>query len=103
MPFTPLELIRTGIAATDAWCAAEHGKHFAALDESDQIAALKALDAGTATLDGVPAKAFFEALLALTMEGFFADPRYGGNRDQAGWKLVGYPDPTAPLPARTAD
>jgi gluconate 2-dehydrogenase gamma chain len=25
------------------------------------------------------------------MEGFFADPIYGGNRDMAGWKLVGFP------------
>ena len=25
------------------------------------------------------------------MEGFFADPYYGGNRDMAGWKMIGYP------------
>ena len=25
------------------------------------------------------------------MEGFFADPIYGGNRGMAGWKLVGFP------------
>ena len=25
------------------------------------------------------------------MEGYFADPIYGGNRDMAGWKLVGFP------------
>src|SRR5262249_53638075 len=24
-------------------------------------------------------------------EGFFADPVYGGNRDMAGWKMIGYP------------
>ena len=34
---------------------------------------------------------FFEALLTITMEGFFADPIYGGNRDKAGWRMVGYP------------
>ena len=26
-----------------------------------------------------------------TYEGMFSDPEYGGNRDYAGWKLVGYP------------
>jgi gluconate 2-dehydrogenase gamma chain len=26
-----------------------------------------------------------------TIEGFFADPQYGGNRDAAGWRLVGFP------------
>jgi gluconate 2-dehydrogenase gamma chain len=25
------------------------------------------------------------------MEGFFADPIYGGNRHMAAWKMVGYP------------
>jgi gluconate 2-dehydrogenase gamma chain len=26
-----------------------------------------------------------------TMEGMFADPAYGGNKDFAGWRLVGFP------------
>ena len=30
----------------------------------------------------------FHALL-----GFIADPKYGGNRDYAGWKLMGFPGP----------
>ena len=34
---------------------------------------------------------FFALLLQNTQEGFFADPIYGGNRDMAGWKLVGFP------------
>jgi gluconate 2-dehydrogenase gamma chain len=34
---------------------------------------------------------FFNALLQIAMEGFFSDPIYGGNRDMAGWKMVGYP------------
>jgi hypothetical protein len=25
------------------------------------------------------------------MEGMFADPLYGGNKDFAGWRLVGFP------------
>jgi len=25
-----------------------------------------------------------------TLEGFFSDPIYGGNRDKLGWKLVGF-------------
>ena len=34
---------------------------------------------------------FFDALLNLVMEGFFADPIYGGNRDKVAWKMIGYP------------
>jgi len=25
------------------------------------------------------------------MEGFFSDPIYGGNRNKAAWKMVGFP------------
>jgi gluconate 2-dehydrogenase gamma chain len=33
---------------------------------------------------------FFELLTVLTLEGFLGDPSYGGNKDQVGWKLVGF-------------
>jgi gluconate 2-dehydrogenase gamma chain len=54
-------------------------------------AALRLLEKGEANLGGIDPRGFFEALLAITMEGFFADPVYGGNRGKAGWKLLGYP------------
>jgi len=25
------------------------------------------------------------------MQGFFADPVYGGNRDKVAWKMIGFP------------
>ena len=28
-----------------------------------------------------------------TIIAFLADPKYGGNRDYIGWKLMGYPGP----------
>jgi gluconate 2-dehydrogenase gamma chain len=31
----------------------------------------------------------FQVMLTLTLEGAFADPRHGGNRECAGWKLLG--------------
>ena len=34
---------------------------------------------------------FFKQLLDNTMEGFFADPIYGGNRDMVSWKMIGFP------------
>ena len=53
--------------------------------------ALKALEQAKAQLGDFDAKPFFEALLQITMEGFFADPIYGGNRDKVAWKMVGFP------------
>jgi gluconate 2-dehydrogenase gamma chain len=36
---------------------------------------------------------FFALLRTHTIEGVFCDPRHGGNRNLAGWRLVGYPGP----------
>ena len=33
---------------------------------------------------------FFETVRVHTIMGFLADPDYGGNRDQIGWKLIGF-------------
>jgi gluconate 2-dehydrogenase gamma chain len=42
-------------------------------------------------LDGVPSNVFFESLLGVTIEGYFADPVYGGNKDMGPWKMIGFP------------
>lgn len=34
---------------------------------------------------------FFAVIREHTMEGFFCDPLYGGNRGAVGWRLVGFP------------
>ena len=38
----------------------------------------------------------FVALLVLhTRQGFYSDPVYGGNRGQAGWRVIGFPGPSS--------
>ena len=83
---------RRGLVALDAYCSAAHGGAFTSLDAAAQDAALAALEAGTADgFDWPSARGFFEMLRTHTMEGMFADPVYGGNKDFAGWHLVGFP------------
>ena len=36
---------------------------------------------------------FFPLLVLHTRQGFFADPIYGGNRNRAGWDVIGFPGP----------
>jgi gluconate 2-dehydrogenase gamma chain len=36
--------------------------------------------------------AFFETVRTHTIMGFFSNPEWGGNHDQAGWKLIGFED-----------
>ena len=90
-PLTPAEVYRAGIRDTNGYCRRQYGKTFDALGTAQQDEVLKGLDEGKVELDSVRAQFFFNILLNTTIEGFFADPVYGGNRDKAGWKLVGFP------------
>jgi gluconate 2-dehydrogenase gamma chain len=91
LPLNPREFFRAGITAANEWSRKTYGKDFDRLAAADRDAALKAMEAGKAEFSGSSSRMFFEALLQIAMEGFFADPVYGGNRDMAAWKMVGYP------------
>jgi gluconate 2-dehydrogenase gamma chain len=92
LPLTLAELYRIGLADLNAWCVKTRGgKTFDQLSSADRIAALKAIEAGQAEFAQIPARTFFTLLLQNTMEGYFADPMYGGNRNSAVWKMIGFP------------
>jgi gluconate 2-dehydrogenase gamma chain len=91
LPLNPREFFRAGIAAANEWSRKTYGREFDRLADADRVVALKAMEAGTAEFPGFSSRMFFNALLDISMEGFFADPIYGGNRDMAAWKMVGYP------------
>ena len=87
----PREFFAAGIKAANEWSRKTYGKDFDRLAAAEREAALKAMDEGKAQFSEINAKQFFEMLLASAMEGFFADPIYGGNRDKVSWRMVGYP------------
>jgi gluconate 2-dehydrogenase gamma chain len=91
LALNPREFFRAGIESANAWTRKTYGKEFDRLGEADREAALKAMEENKAPFEGFSSRMFFDALLQITMEGFFADPIYGGNRDMAAWKMVGYP------------
>ncbi len=39
---------------------------------------------------------FFALLVEHTMQGFYGDPRHGGNRNRVSWKMIGFPGPSHP-------
>ena len=99
LELNPREFFRAGITAANEFTRKTYGKDFDRLSAADRTAALKTIDEGKANFPGFSSAMFFNALLQITMEGFFADPMYGGNRNMAGWKMVGYPG----LPATYRD
>jgi gluconate 2-dehydrogenase gamma chain len=86
------DILRVGMKAIDAHCAAlMSGKSFAQLTHAEQESLLKAAESGKLDLDNISAKEFFTQLLNETRLGYFCDPKYGGNKNMAAWKMIGYP------------
>src|SRR3977135_4487891 len=91
LALTPREFFRAGVAAANAWTRKTYGKDFDRLSAPERETALKTMEEGKAQFPGFTSTMFFNALLQISMEGFFADPIYGGNRQMASWKMIGYP------------
>src|SRR5262249_61423165 len=92
LPLTPAQLYRAGIEATNAHCRKTYNKRFDQLTEAQRQEVLVALSGGRITFDGgLPAREFGAMVYQTVMEGMFSDPIHGGNRNKAGWRLIGFP------------
>ncbi|HBT32163.1 MAG TPA: hypothetical protein DEB15_04670 [Pusillimonas sp.] len=91
LPFTPAELFRTALRGIQTHVKEHHDAAFDALSPEKQDAYLTLLQDGDIDLEGVPSNVFFESLWGMTLEGFFSDPIYGGNKDMISWKMIGFP------------
>ncbi len=86
------DFYRRGLTQLDEHCAQTYGKPFRRLTAEQQDETITALEQGKVPAFVWPtAVAFFNTVRTHTMEGMFADPIYGGNKDFAGWRLVGFP------------
>src|SRR5262249_2441886 len=86
------DFYRRGLAPLGAYCRTTHNAAFVKLHAAKRDAQIIALGEGEAA--GFPspsATAFLNTVRTHSMEGMFADPVYGGNKDFAGWILVGFP------------
>jgi gluconate 2-dehydrogenase gamma chain len=86
------DFYRRGLAQLDAYCRTTYQLTFAQLEPARQDEVITALEQGkVAGFSWPTAQEFFNVVRTHTMEGMFADPIYGGNRDFVGWRLVGFP------------
>jgi gluconate 2-dehydrogenase gamma chain len=101
LPLTPAQFYRAGITATNAHCRKTYSnKRFDQLTEAQRQEVLVALSGGRINFDGgLPAREFWTMVYQSVMEGMFADPIHGGNRNKASWRMLGFPG----LPAIYAD
>ena len=85
------DVYRKGLASVDAYARNSKGAPLAQLAAADQDAVLSDLERNAATGFAGGSAPFFNLVLAHTVQGTFGDPFYGGNRNFAGWDLIGYP------------
>jgi gluconate 2-dehydrogenase gamma chain len=80
------KVYREGIAALDRYCRERRGKSLVELAGDEQARLLLEYEQG-------PGRDFFYLVIDHTMMGYYGDPRHGGNRDQASWRMLGLPNP----------
>jgi gluconate 2-dehydrogenase gamma chain len=86
------DFYRRGLASLDAYSRKTFAAPFRRLSATQQDEVIAALEQGKASEFSWPtAVAFFTTVRTHTMEGLFADPIYGGNKNFSGWRLVGFP------------
>ncbi|WP_312060580.1 gluconate 2-dehydrogenase subunit 3 family protein, partial [Pantoea septica] len=91
-PLTPAQRYRQGLAALDVYTQKTFQQPFVALNGDQQDELLRQMEANQLDLGpDVETKVFFELLLQNVREGFLSDPLYGGNKEMASWKMIGFP------------
>lgn len=83
---------RRGLAAVDQSSRELYGKPFADLGSEQQLIVLRQVEQGKAPgaiWKKVSSSEFFAYVIDHTMQGFYGDPRHGGNREGVSWKMLG--------------
>ena len=92
LPLTPAQLYRAGIEATNAHCRKAYSRTFDRIEPAQREEVLAGLSTGKIKFDsGLPVRMFWTTLYQTVIEGMYSDPIYGGNRNKAGWAIIGFP------------
>lgn len=92
LPLTPAQFFLSGIEAANRYCRQRHGKSFDQLAGADAESFLQQLADGQLDDERLALSRWFHELAyPLFVQGCFADPIYGGNRNKVFWKMIGYP------------
>jgi gluconate 2-dehydrogenase gamma chain len=87
---------REGLAAVDETTRALFSRAFVELTPEQQVNTLEKLEKDEVPAGpwkGRSAKRFFGLVVEHAMQGFYGDPRHGGNRNEVSWRMLGVPYP----------
>jgi hypothetical protein len=84
-----------GLKATDEASRELHKKSFNSLPFEEQTRLLQKMEQGSLPMTHwkeIQPSAFFQMIRDHTLQAVFSHPKYGGNKDKAAWKMIGYDD-----------
>lgn len=91
-PLSPLAIYQIGLQALEEYASETWERSIAELEDEEVDEMIWAmLGNEIEQFTEFSPISFFHTLRLHTAEGFFSDPGYGGNRDLAGWRLIGFP------------
>ncbi|GAA4715868.1 gluconate 2-dehydrogenase subunit 3 family protein [Brevibacillus fulvus] len=85
------EIYEIGLREMQNYSMSKYKKNFYDLAPEEQDAVLTAFEKDEIKLTTTSASGFFKMLVTNTLEGVYADPLYGGNKNMSGWNLKKYP------------
>lgn len=92
LPLTPAEYFKAGLGVAAAASKKRFNRDFDKLTVEEREQFLQDLTVGKIGDGSLDLAAWFNGLVYPLFErGAFADPIYGGNRDKATWRMIGYP------------
>jgi len=86
------KVYREGIAELNDVSVKKYGSRFSGMAEQQQAELLRAID-GDKEWKGSQLQRFFRIVIEHTMQGFYGDPRHGGNRNRVSWTMLRLPYP----------
>ena len=88
---TRAEIFKQGVQKLEVESQNRFKKSFNDIEGTQMDEILTAFQKGEIQMSGVTSAFFFTLLRAATLEGAYADPQYGGNKNMEGWRMKNFP------------
>lgn len=84
---------RDGLAGVEQASVSGYGRRFDELRSEEQVELMQKMERGKLPPGpaGVSLASFFDLVVGHTKQGYYGDPRHGGNRDGVSWQVIGVP------------
>lgn len=97
LPLSPAKLYRLAIAGLNEALHQQFNKRFDELHMTEAHNLLASWEQGKGEFAEINTRQFFQQLYTNTLEGYYADPVYGGNCGHQVWTHIGFPGATPVL------